>query len=158
VPSEAFAEKDLVRFSVNYRRQYSRTTERNEAVNSEILPFPFPKIMAIQYEESPPTDVEGLSPYGVAGGTLGVLALVLIGYHVFEQDIRVERGKNWKWHAVYWVIAVPIIFFVPHSVTQYVFSNLTMTVVGFAVPVYESLRAVCTPEEEDDKAWLQYWM
>ena len=114
--------------------------------------------MAVQYEESAPTDVESLSPYAIAGGTLAMLVLVLIGYHAFEKEIRVLRGKNWKWHAVYWAIAVPIIFFVPQNLTRYVFSNLTMTVVGFAVPVYESIRAVCTPEEEDDKAWLQYWM
>lgn len=113
--------------------------------------------MAISYEESVPDD-EGLNPYGVAGGALGVLVLALIGYHAFEKEISVERGKNWRWHVLYWVIAAPIIFLVPHDVTRYAFSNLTMTVVGFAVPVYESLRAVCTPEEDDDKAWLQYWM
>ena len=45
-----------------------------------------------------------------------------------------------------------------HHRFRYVFSTLTVGIVGTAFPVYESVRAVCTPQEDDDKEWLQYWM
>lgn len=97
-------------------------------------------------------------PAAIIAGSAAVLVLVACGYHFFEKDVGLGRGENWRMHLLYWVIAVPIIVFVPATINQYIFSNLTQTVVGVALPIYESVRAVCTPEEEDDKMWLQYWM
>lgn len=107
---------------------------------------------------SPDAETLTVNPYGLAAGTVGMLILTTIGYHVFEADVNVGRGDNWKWHAAYWVVAAVVIAAVPMSISQYVFSDLTHTAVGVALPIYESLRAVCTPEETDDKMWLQYWM
>ena len=46
-----------------------------------------------------------VNPYGLAAGTVGVLLLTTIGYHVFEKDIHTNQGgggsSNWKWHVVY---------------------------------------------------------
>ena len=115
---------------------------------------------ALDDEASLPTVSGDVNPFAVVGGTVVILVLCILGYHLHETDIgpRGSRGKNWKWHALYWGIAVPIIILVPPRWSRYVFSDLTQTVVGVAVPIYESLRAVCTPPEDDDKLWLQYWM
>lgn len=114
---------------------------------------------------SPDTpDSAGANPYGIAAGTVGMLVLTTVGYHVFEADIVNNNNNvgrtlaNWKVHVIYWVLAALVIALVPVSISEYAFSDLTHTAVGVAVPIYESLRAVCTPEESDDKMWLQYWM
>ena len=31
-------------------------------------------------------------------------------------------------------------------------------IVGCVYPIYRATKAVCTPDENDDKEWLQYWM
>ena len=107
-------------------------------------------------------DTTSVNPYGLAAGTVGVLVLTTVGYHLFESDVhmagRLGGLANWKVHAIYWTVAALMIALLPVSVGQYVFSDLTQTAVGVALPIYESLRAVCTPEETDDKMWLQYWM
>jgi hypothetical protein len=93
--------------------------------------------------------------WGVFGASIAVLAAVAISYHTLERN----RGRQWIPHAIYWAVAVIVIVLLgPTSIAPYIFSTLTVTVVGVALPIYESVRAVCTPEEDDDKAWLQYWI
>ena len=48
--------------------------------------------------------------------------------------------------------------FIPTSIASYIFTELSVTLVGCVYPVYRATKAVCTPDEGDDKEWLQYWM
>eukprot|EP00586_Coscinodiscus_wailesii_P015708 CAMPEP_0172498272 /NCGR_PEP_ID=MMETSP1066-20121228/111466_1 /TAXON_ID=671091 /ORGANISM="Coscinodiscus wailesii, Strain CCMP2513" /LENGTH=323 /DNA_ID=CAMNT_0013271489 /DNA_START=178 /DNA_END=1149 /DNA_ORIENTATION=- len=50
------------------------------------------------------------------------------------------------------------IFGIPDPVHSSIFSPLGVTIIGTIFPLYESIRAICSPEESDDKAWLQYWL
>jgi hypothetical protein len=91
----------------------------------------------------------------VFGASLVVLAAVATSYHTLETN----RGRQWIPHVTYWTVAILVLVLLgPTPTAPYFFSSLTVTVVGAALPIYESVRAVCTPEETDDKAWLQYWM
>jgi len=85
--------------------------------------------------------------------SFAVLAAVSLSYTVLEPN----GGVDWKIHAVYWAAAVCSISFIPHEITSYIFTELTVTLVGAVYPVYRATKAVCTPDEDDDKEWLQYW-
>mmetsp|Transcript_23430 Transcript_23430/g.25829 ORF Transcript_23430/g.25829 Transcript_23430/m.25829 type:complete len:410 (+) Transcript_23430:92-1321(+) len=96
--------------------------------------------------------IEGLITFFVAIGLLVVAASL---YHKTERNY----GKDLDIHMFYWggMVAVGIIIsFVP--VGKYVFSGLSYTFIGAWLPIYESIRAVCSPMEDDDKTWLQYWL
>jgi hypothetical protein len=107
---------------------------------------------------SVPPLVADANPLTVALGMVGVVAAMACGYHFCEADIANGRGGHWKWHVGYWAAAGVIVLVLPVSVSKYVFSDLTETAAGVALPVYESVRACCSPPEDDDKLWLQYWM
>lgn len=88
--------------------------------------------------------------------SLGVLIVVSVAYHWGPQSVPPRYW--WIPHVVTVVVLVLICVLLPTSIAKYVFSPLTTVVLGTAFPIYESVRAVCTPLEEDDKQWLQYWM
>jgi hypothetical protein len=84
-----------------------------------------------------------------------ILAIVGVAQHKLERN----RGRQWIPHAIFWgAVALPLILLLPTTISKYIFSAVAVTVVGTVLPIYESVRAICTPEEDDDKAWLQYWM
>ena len=93
-------------------------------------------------------------PWITLGGAFGVLVAVALSYKFIEPN----QGRDWKIHAVYLVAAICASVFIPTSVAQYMFSSLTVAFVGAVYPIYRATKAVCTPEENDDKEWLQYWM
>ena len=86
--------------------------------------------------------------------SLGVLILVALGYSC----IKPNGGANVKIHIIYFASAICLVAFLPAGISQYVFTELTVSLVGAMYPVYRATKAVCTPEEEDDKEWLQYWV
>lgn len=84
-----------------------------------------------------------------------LVALVGVAHHRLERN----RGRRPLPHAVLLCFAVGLMLVLPtQSVARYIFSELAVTAVATVFPIYESVRAVCTPDEEDDRAWLQYWM
>ena len=87
--------------------------------------------------------------------TLAVLVVVALAYHFGPPR---TLGRAWVPHAITAGCLILIEVLLPVSIAKYIFSALTATVVGTVFPIYESVRAVCTPQEDDDKAWLQYWM
>jgi TB2/DP1, HVA22 family len=96
--------------------------------------------------------------------SLTVLGAVTAAYHYGGRMTR-TRGRAVLPHAVYGACVVSILLLsyliaiAPVTAAiGCVFTSLTITLVGTVFPIYESLHAVCTPEEDDDKAWLQYWM
>lgn len=68
------------------------------------------------------------------------------------------RGKNPIFHFVFVVAAGLILAFLPDDIQREIFSPGGVVVIGTIVPLYESIKAVCTPGEDDDSAWLQFWV
>lgn len=68
------------------------------------------------------------------------------------------RGKNWIFHGAYVAAAFLLVLLVPNAIQNEIFSPGGVVVVGTVLPVYSSIVAVCTPGEQDDSAWLQYWV
>ena len=69
-----------------------------------------------------------------------------------------SRGKNLLFHAGYFLAAGLTLLFLPADIQEDIFSPGGVVVIGTILPVYESIVAVCTPGEEDDTAWLQFWV
>ena len=96
--------------------------------------------------------------------SLGVLTAASLGY---KYSTPTNQGgdsngsgstNNLKAHVIYALSAIFTIFCLPTHIAQYIFTELTVSFIGALYPVYRATRAVCTPEENDDKEWLQYWM
>ena len=83
------------------------------------------------------------------------------GHHQTGQDGVVHplhRRNPWYYHAILVGTMTVLAVCVPPSIARYVFSDLLVTAVATLLPIWESVRAVCTPDEQDDKLWLQYWL
>ena len=86
--------------------------------------------------------------------SFAVLALVSLSYKFLPSN----GGRNFKIHALYWVVAIVTVIVLPSEVSSHVFTGLTITLVGAIYPVYRAVKACCTPDEDDDKEWLQFWV
>ena len=86
--------------------------------------------------------------------SIAVLAVVSLSY----KFLQLNRGWNFKIHALYWTIAIITVVLLPSDVSSYVFTGLTITLVGAIYPIYRAVKACCTPYEGDDKEWLQFWV
>ena len=85
---------------------------------------------------------------GVLGSSLAVLLFVaLIGRK------EPNGGRNIKLHFLYFGGAACAVILLPTSIAQYVFTELTVTLVGALYPIFRATKAVCTPDEDDDKVW-----
>lgn len=71
--------------------------------------------------------------------------------------LTAAKGSKRRYHAAYAGFALAAIFLLPQEVKDGLFSELGVIVVGAVFPLYESIRAVCTPQTGDDMSWLQYW-
>jgi len=94
--------------------------------------------------------------------SLGAVVLIFFAYQFMERKSK-NRGQKPKAHIVYWLGVTALLVATHFSSVVYVlatyfFDRLTMTCVATVFPVYESLYAICTIEEDDDKKWLQYWI
>jgi Ca2+/Na+ antiporter len=83
---------------------------------------------------------------------------ILLGTSLSYKFIEPNGGTDVKYHAIYFGSAFVFILFLPATVASYIFTELTVTFIGCIYPIYRATKAVCTPEENDDKEWLQYWM
>jgi len=86
--------------------------------------------------------------------SLVVYAVVASCYKFINQN----GGRVWKFHMMYLAFAICAVILVPESIACYIYTELTVTLVGAVYPVYRATKAACTPFEGDDKEWLQYWM
>ena len=87
-----------------------------------------------------------------------VSVLLVIGLSPFLSRLPRTRGKNPIYHGAFVVAAVLILLFLNNDIQHEIFSPGGVVVIGTILPVYESIKAVCTPGEDDDSAWLQYWI
>jgi len=89
---------------------------------------------------------------------LTVTILGLLTLFLTLRKVPRTKGKNLQYQAGYLVFASVIVCFTPEYIDDFVFSPGGVLVIGTLIPVYESIRAVCTIEEGDDIEWLQYWL
>jgi hypothetical protein len=75
--------------------------------------------------------------------SLAVLGLVAF----LTNKLKQKHEFIWHIHLKYWFVAILVTIFLPYSISKYVFSELTVGLVGCLFPVYESVYAVCTPGE-----------
>jgi TB2/DP1, HVA22 family len=94
-----------------------------------------------------------------AAAVASIIALALACVLVILATWRFRRTKGlvWKFHAIYFAIVAALVLITPLSVKQVAFSTAGVVVAGTIFPLYESLRALCTPSTADDMEWLQYW-
>jgi len=73
---------------------------------------------------------------------------------------KVERtkGKNNFFHLAFVCLAVVFVLVSPEGFHRAVFSPVGIAIVAGIYPCYVSVVAVASPQEEDDKAILQYWL
>lgn len=92
--------------------------------------------------------------------TVTIIASVIAMGMLVLASHRVERtkGKILKYHLFYVVLALSAVFLVPGEANAALFSPLSVVIVAAVFPIFESIRAVCTPDSEDDKNWLCYWI
>ena len=88
----------------------------------------------------------------------GVSILLVIASVPLLNRLPRTRGKNLLFHAGFVVVALALVLLLPNSIQTEIFSPGGVVVIGTILPVYESIVAVCTPGEDDDTVWLQYWI
>ena len=88
----------------------------------------------------------------------GVLILLVIACVPLLSVIPRTRGKKILWHIAFCAGAISSLFLLPEWIQTEVFSPGGVLVVGTFLPIYKSIVAICTPDEADDKIWLQYWI
>ena len=81
------------------------------------------------------------------GCSIAVLAAVSASYKFIEPN----RGKDLKIHVIYMLASICCVLFLPVDIATYIFTDLTVATVASIYPVYRATKAVCTPEESDDK-------
>lgn len=79
--------------------------------------------------------------------------LAIVATHRFPHD-----GKKPLYHLYYAGVALFLAFLLPTKSQNILFSGFGVVLYGAAIPIYESVRAVCTPGTDDDTSWLQYWV
>lgn len=90
-----------------------------------------------------------------------IVIAALTGIALFvlaRKDVKRSGGKDVANHAIFGIAALILILALPLSWRMLIFSPIGLRVVGTVVPVYESVLAISTPELDDDKLWLQYWI
>ena len=89
-----------------------------------------------------------------------IVGVLLFGVFLVLASHRFERngGLIWYYHVIYLAFVISVLYFMPESIQFDVFSPLGVAIAGMVFPIYESIRAVCTPGTQDDTDWLQYWV
>lgn len=96
-----------------------------------------------------------ISPAAIVSIIALALAFALVVLATWR--FRRTQGRIWKFHAIYLALVAVLVLVTPLSVKQVAFSTMGVVVAGTIFPLYESLRALCTPSSADDMEWLQYW-
>ena len=75
---------------------------------------------------------EGPSGWAAVSCSFAVLLAVALSY----KRLDANGGKNWKIHAAFGVATLLAVGVVPESLSSYVFTQLTVTLVGAVYPIY----------------------
>jgi len=96
--------------------------------------------------------ITNLIPY--ATSALGLMMLIPI----LRKFPRQKGSLNPMYHAAYFLFISGVLFFVPEYIKNVMFSPGGVLVIGTVIPIYESITAACSIDENDDTAWLQFWI
>mmetsp|Transcript_23321 Transcript_23321/g.32578 ORF Transcript_23321/g.32578 Transcript_23321/m.32578 type:complete len:350 (+) Transcript_23321:168-1217(+) len=77
---------------------------------------------------------------------------------IAEHRVVRSKGRVMRYHLYFAGVTLVGIFLLPSSAKHSIYSPLGVLIIGTVFPIYESIRAVCTPGGEDDKSWLMYWV
>lgn len=88
---------------------------------------------------------------------IGAIIGVFVSIPILKR-VKRQRGQRWYYHVIFLVVAILVLLLVPEKIQGVLFSEGGVLVFGTLLPVYESILAVCSIGEEDDTAWLQYWV
>jgi len=69
-----------------------------------------------------------------------------------------SRGKKPLFHIAFLVAAISSLILLPGGIQDEIFSTGGVVVVGTILPIYESVRAICSVGDADDTVWLQFWI
>jgi len=91
-----------------------------------------------------------------------IVAIVLICALVFVVE-KVPRtkgtdSKKIQYHIAFLALALLFVFVVPESIQILFFCPAGVLLIGTLIPIYESIKAIVSIDEEDDVAWLQFWV
>jgi len=89
---------------------------------------------------------------------LVITSLSLFALTKILKNVHRTKGKDWRYHICYILAAIGGVLCMPEYVEDVIFSPAGVLVIGTIIPIYESIRAVCSIEESDDREWLQYWL
>lgn len=97
--------------------------------------------------------MEEFVPYVVAAVLICTLVLVV-------EKVPRSNGTNKKieYHIAFLALALLVIFLVPESIQTLLFCPAGVLLIGTLIPIYESIKAIVSIDEEDDVAWLQFWV
>ena len=73
-----------------------------------------------------------------------VSVLLVIGMVPLLARLPRTRGKNLIYHAAFACVASLILFLLPNDIQHEIFSPGGVIVIGTVLPIYESIKAVCT--------------
>ncbi len=88
-------------------------------------------------------------------GTIFVVLAVLL---IVLKKVPRTKGKNAVGHLIFLAIAGVSLYFCPEFIQHALFSQIGVIVLGVVVPITQSIKAVVSIDDEDDVAWLQYWI
>ena len=88
---------------------------------------------------------------------VGVILAAILGFLATRRVPR-SGGRIWYHHFAFVLFMIGVLYFMPETIQFQIFSPIGVAVIGMVFPIYESIRASCTPGTDDDTAWLQYWI
>jgi receptor expression-enhancing protein 5/6 len=84
--------------------------------------------------------------------------LLLVLSVPFLSKLPRSRGRKPLFHIAFVIAAVGSLVILPGGIQDEIFSPGGVVVIGTILPIYESVRAICTPGKADDTIWLQFWI
>ena len=101
-------------------------------------------------------EIMEITPQLIISLALSVLGSIALIYSLHK--VPRTGGKELIHHLIYFVCIGAVVILVPVEIRIIIFSPLGIRVIGNVFPLYESIRAIATPETSDDKLWLQFWI
>ena len=103
---------------------------------------------------TPAPDIDGSQGYVIFVGIVLLLFSVLLAV----KKVPRNGGRNIWYQLAYFALVGAIVASVPHEYALDMFNPVSIILICTIFPLYESIRAICTVESDDDTSWLQYWI
>lgn len=97
------------------------------------------------------------SPFTIMIRIIGLNICILLTYLAIHRVPR-TNGHIRHYHVIFVLCALISTLILPQEFQLAFFSPVSVMMAGTVYPVYESIRAVCTCDNDDEMKWLQYWV